>query len=308
MGTTVSLIGAALQQGEGILGAPADWLAVLTPGRVAALALLLLVTFAATRLVRWLAERLAERFRRHRLRLKLVDRLLRLALWLLAVYVAIIGVLQPEQGLLVGLVAGSAVALGLGAQDLIRDLLAGLTMTLERPFQEGDKIRAAGHYGEVLKVGPRATRIRTPGDSRVTVPNSKVVHESVANANTGELDCQVQTELWVSARADLDRARRIAYEAAATSRHVFLGKPVEVHAESALRRGPVVRLTVRAYVQDHRDELRLRTEVTEQATRALAAEGLLPELWEVGPEGPGSAPRPDGPGAGAWGAPGGEDG
>lgn len=308
MGTTVTLIGAALQQGEGGLPAPAEWLEVLTPGRLAGLALVLLATIAVTRLVRWLADRLAERFRRHRLRLKVADRLLRLALWLLAIYVAVAGVLQPEQGLLVGLLAGSAVALGLGAQDLIRDLLAGLTMTLERPFQEGDKIRAGGHYGEVVGVGPRSTRIRTPGDSRVTVPNSQVVHEPVANANTGELDCQVETELWISARADLDRARRIAYEAAATSRHVFLGKPVEVHAEYALHRGPVVRLTVRAYVLDHRDELRLRTEVTEQATRALAAEGLLPELREAGPDGPGAAPRPDGPGAGAWGGPGGGDG
>ncbi len=309
MGTSLSLIGAALQQGEGgVLDTPAAWLEVLTPGRLAALAVLLLATVAVTRLVRWLTGRAAERFTRFRLRLKMADRLLRLALWLAVVYVGIIGVLQPERGLLVGLLAGSAVALGLGAQDLIRDLLAGLTMTLERPFQEGDKIRTADHYGEVVKVGPRATRVLTPGDSQVTVPNSEVVHQSVANANTGELDCQVETVLWVSARADLDRARRIAYEAAATSRHVFLGKPVEVHAESALHRGPVVRLTVRAYVLDHRDELRLRTEVTEQATRALAAEGLLPEFREVGPDGPEAAPRPDGSGAGSWDGPGGDDG
>lgn len=297
MGTSFSLIVAALQEGEGGIPAPAEWLEMLTPDRLIGLALVLLVTVAVTRLVRWLAERLADRFRRYRLRLKLADRLLRLALWLLAAYVAIAGVLRPEQGLLVGLLAGSAVALGLGAQDLIRDLLAGLTMTVERPFQEGDKIRAGGHYGEVVGVGPRSTRIRTPADSQVTVPNSKVVHDGVANANTGELDCQVETELWVSARADLARARRIAYEAAATSRHVFLGKPVEVHAESALHRGPVVRLSVRAYVLDHRDELRLRTEVTEQATRALAAEGLLPEFRDVGPDGP-QAGRGDGPGGG----------
>lgn len=161
-------------------------------------------------------------------------------------------------------------------------------MTLERPFQVGDKIRAGDYYGEVVGVGPRSTRIRTPGDSRVTVPNSDVVHDGVANANSGELDCQVETELWVSARVDLARARRIAYEAAATSRHVFLGKPVEVHAESVFRYGPVVRLTVRAYVLDHREEMRLRTEVTEQANRALAAEGLLPDPPEVRPSAEGA--------------------
>lgn len=283
MRTSLSLIAGLLQEGDGGIPAPAEWLDVLTPGRVAGLALVVLATVVATRLVSWLTGRLAERSRRFRLRLKLADRLIRLALWLLAVYVAVFGVLQPEQGLLVGLLAGSAVALGLGAQELIKDLLAGLTMTLERPFQVGDKIRVDGHYGEVVAVGPRSTRIRTPGDSEVTLPNSDVVHDAVSNANSGELDCQVETELWVSARADLARARQIAYEAAATSRHVFLGKPVEVHADSALRYGPVVRLTVRAYVLDHRDELRLRTEVTEQASRALADEGLLPEPGELGP-------------------------
>lgn len=284
----LSLMGAVLQEGEGGIPAPADWLEVLTPGKLAGLVLLVLVTVAATRLLGWLAERMADRFGRFRLRIKLADRLVRLAAWLVAGYVAVFGVLQPEQGLLVGLLAGSAVALGLGAQDLVKDLVAGLTMTLERPFQVGDKIRAGDYYGEVVGVGPRSTRIRTPGDSRVTVPNSDVVHDGVANANSGELDCQVETELWVSARVDLARARRIAYEAAATSRHVFLGKPVEVHAESVFRYGPVVRLTVRAYVLDHREEMRLRTEVTEQANRALAAEGLLPDPPEVRPSAEGA--------------------
>lgn len=271
------LIGAALQEGDGRAVAPVEWLDVLTPGRVVGLALLLAATVAATRLVSWLAGRAAGRFARFRLRILMADRLVRLGLWLLAGYLALFGILRPDQGLLVGLLAGSAVALGLGAQDLIRDLLAGLTLTLERPFQVGDRIRTEDHYGEVTGMGPRSTRIRTPGDSTVSVPNASVVHAAVANANSGELDCQVETELWVSARGDLARARRIAYEAAATSRHVFLGKPVEVHAASVFRYGPVVRLTVRAYVLDHRDELRLRTEVTEQANRALAAEGLLPE-------------------------------
>ena len=271
------LIGTALQEGGGAPSPPVEWLDVLTPGRLLGLTLLLVAAVAATRLVSWLGDRAAERFGRFRLRILVADRLARLGLWLLAGYLALFGILRPDEGLLVGLLAGSAVALGLGAQDLIRDLLAGLTLTLERPFQVGDKIRTEDHYGEVTGVGPRSTRIRTPGDSAVTVPNASVVHAAVANANSGDLDCQVETELWVSARGDLARARRIAYEAAATSRHVFLGKPVEVHAESAFRYGPVVRLSVRAYVLDHRDELRLRTEVTEEANRALAAEGLLPE-------------------------------
>lgn len=274
------MIVAGLQEGVE-MPAPPDWLEVLTPGNLAALVVLLLATLAATRLVRWGARRAAERFGRFRLRVNLVDRLVRLGLWLLALYAAIFGILQPEEGLLVGLLAGSAVALGLGAQDLVRDLLAGFTMTVERPFEVGDKIRVGDHYGEVLTVGPRSTRIRTPGDSEVTLPNASAVHGSVSNANSGELDCQVETELWVSVRADLDRARRIAYEAAATARHVFLGKPIVVHADAVYRYGPVVRLTVRAYVLDHRDEKVLRTEVTEQANRALAEEGLLPEVREA---------------------------
>lgn len=292
MGTTLTRLAVELaRQGGGTAAAPVDWLQMPTPGRLLGLALLLAATAAVTRLARWLARRAAERFGRHRLPIERADRLVRLAVWMLAAYLAVFGILQPEEGLLagllVGLLAGSVVALALGAHDLVRDLLAGLALTVERPFQEGDKIRAEGHYGEVLSVGPRATRIRTPADSQVSLPNASVVHAAVTNASSGELDCQVETELWVSARGDVARARRIAYEAAATSRHVFLGKPLEVHAEAAFRCGPVVRLTVRAYALDHRDELRLRTEVTEQANRALAEEGLLPDPSEWGLPPPG---------------------
>ena len=45
--------------------------------------------------------------------------------------------------------ASIGLAVGLGAQDLIRNLIAGVLMLFERPFLVGDMIGVGDHYGEV---------------------------------------------------------------------------------------------------------------------------------------------------------------
>ena len=91
------------------------------------------------------------------------------------------------------LAAGAAlgVAIGFAAQDILKNIFGGLVIIADRPFQVGDKIQVAGTYGEVTAIGTRSTRIVTPDDNLVSVPNSQIVDGQVANANAGALDCQV---------------------------------------------------------------------------------------------------------------------
>ena len=168
-------------------------------------------------------------------------------------------------------------ALGFAAQDLLKNVFGGLIVVFDKPFQVGDKILVGGTYGEVVSIGLRSTRIVTADDDLVTVPNSQVVQEQVANANAGQLNCQVVTDLYLPGRVDERRVREIAFDAAVTSKYVFLEKPIEVFIEDQFRTTFVTHVKVRAYVLDPRFEFLLRSDITERARDGFRTAGLVLE-------------------------------
>ena len=78
----------------------------------------------------------------------------------------------------VGLV-GMAVALG--AKDFIANLFAGLTIFLDRMFENGNWIRTPDVDGIVEEIGFRATRIRRFDKALVTIPNARLAGEALIN-------------------------------------------------------------------------------------------------------------------------------
>lgn len=71
--------------------------------------------------------------------------------------------------------------IGLAFQSTLANMLAGLTIHLEKPLKQGDWISAGGHEGHVLDITLRSTRIMTIEHNEVFIPNSKVLSEAVVN-------------------------------------------------------------------------------------------------------------------------------
>lgn len=71
--------------------------------------------------------------------------------------------------------------IGLAFQSTLANMLAGLTIHLEKPLKQGDWISAGGHEGYVLDITLRSTRIKTIENNEVFIPNSKVLSEAVVN-------------------------------------------------------------------------------------------------------------------------------
>ena len=231
----------------------------------------------AIRLLIWVLETLAERSVARRLTFKWLIPITRMLLWAIAAYLIVRTIFQvTAQGLLAAS-AALGVALGFAAQDLLKNVFGGLIVVFDKPFQVGDKISVGGTYGEVVSIGLRSTRIVTADDDLVTVPNSQVVQEQVANANAGQLNCQVVTDLYLPGRVDERRAKEIAFDAAVTSKYVFLDKPIQVFIEDQFRTTFVTHVKVRAYVLDPRFEFLLRSDITERARDGFRVAGLAPE-------------------------------
>ncbi len=242
------------------------------------------------RALAWILETLAERSVRRRLTFKWLIPITRMALWGIAAYLILRTVFRVDAQGLLAASAALGLALGIAAQDLLKNVFGGLIVVFDQPFQVGDKISVGGTYGEVVSIGLRSTRIVTANDNLVTVPNSQVVEEQVANANAGQLNCQVVTDLYLPGRVDERKAREIAFEAAVTCRYVFLNKPIVVLVGDEFRTTFVTRVRVKAYVLDPRFEFLMQSDITERARDGFRGAGLMPEHdWYPMVEAPGAS-------------------
>ena len=73
------------------------------------------------------------------------------------------------------------VLLSLGSSSYIANLLAGLSMTYRGAFREGDRIKVGETVGVVEELKVMITRVRTPKNEIVIIPNSKILNTDVIN-------------------------------------------------------------------------------------------------------------------------------
>ena len=236
----------------------------------------LLITFYAVRATVYVVDRLAERNAQRRLFFKRLVPITRIVFWTISLVFIVRVVFAVDARGLLAAMAAIGVAVGFAAQDIVKNIFGGLVIVFDQPFQVGDKIQVGGSYGEVVSIGLRSTRIVTPDDSLVTVPNAQIVDGQVSNANSGALDCQVVTDLYLPGWVDEAVAKRIAFQATASSRYVHLKKPIVVLVKDEFQDTFVLHLKVKAYVLDTRHEFPFMSEVTERARAEFRRQGLLP--------------------------------
>jgi len=69
----------------------------------------------------------------------------------------------------------AGIAVGLGAQTLVKDWLAGIFVVVENQYNQGDRVRVAGVEGIVEDFSLRRTKLRDPDGTIHTVPNGQIV-------------------------------------------------------------------------------------------------------------------------------------
>jgi small-conductance mechanosensitive channel len=242
--------------------------------KVLAALLVLAAAYLAVRAVTAGLEAIGRRVPRARLFFNNLGPVVRFLVWIVA-SVAIVAVFAPSREALLGMAASVGIALGLGAQDLVKNLIGGLVILTDRPYQLGDRVKIGDAYGEIDHIGLRSTKLTTTDDTRVTIPNSAILSGMAWNANSGALDCQVVTELFVPHDSDPVEVLAVAREAAYSSPYVLLSKPVAIRLEDRFTEQPYLAVRVKAYVYDHRHERAFMTDVTARAKTAFLRRGIL---------------------------------
>jgi small-conductance mechanosensitive channel len=173
-------------------------------------------------------------------------------------------------------VGGLAVALGL--QETLASLFAGIHLILTGNIRVGDFVRLeSGDEGHIEDIGWRATRVRTPADNTVVVPNSRIAQSVVTNYSQPAQEVAVSVSLGVHRTSDLDQVERVTLEVA---REVLASTPGAVRDFA-----PVVRfqaigassidvgVTLRA--SEYGESAFVRHAFIKAITRRFASEGIV---------------------------------
>ena len=99
-------------------------------------------------------------------------------------------------------------AVGFAAQDILANLISGVTLLLDRPFRIGDWIRAEDQEGQVIGLTLRTTRIRTRDNEFVSIPNKEVAGAVVVNLSAGG-PLRLNVLIGVEYKERVDDVRRV---------------------------------------------------------------------------------------------------
>ncbi|MGI8999513.1 MAG: mechanosensitive ion channel family protein [Candidatus Limnocylindria bacterium] len=97
------------------------------------------------------------------------------------------------------------IAVGLGAQTLVRDWLAGIFIVLENQYSQGDVIRVAGVEGVVEDFSLRRTTLRDLDGTIQTVPNGQII----VTSNLTRVWTRLTLEINLPSDTDIARARNL---------------------------------------------------------------------------------------------------
>jgi small conductance mechanosensitive channel len=120
------------------------------------------------------------------------------------------------------LLAGASVAsvvIGLAAQSTLGNLVAGVSITIYKPFRLGDTLQIAAPTGtdigvvEFISLG--YTTLRTPDGRLIIVPNSIAASQVTINLNTTYAPWPITVTIRLSRDAPLDAAQKLALAVAA---------------------------------------------------------------------------------------------
>ncbi len=181
----------------------------------------------------WLAIRLSNRIiHRSKRLLSVSDQGRRHSLFLIVQYllwtIAVVAMLQTVGVQITVVLAGSAallVGLGLGVQQIFRDIMSGIFLLFEGTVEVGDVLQVDNQLGRVVEINLRTSKVETPDGLILIIPNYKFITETVVNwSHHHALPSRFSVTVSVAYGADENRVRDIMLESA-TAHPLVLQEP-----------------------------------------------------------------------------------
>jgi small conductance mechanosensitive channel len=185
----------------------------------------------------------------------------------------VLGLFQINLGPLLAGAGIAGIAVGLGAQSLVRDCIAGFFILLEDQCGVGDEIDTGVVAGTVEALTLRMTQVRSSDGTLWSIANGTITRVGNKNRNWSQGTLDILVGLDVDLDHAMEVAQRAAVEACAAPAvaEVVLREPTILGVERIDVNGTVLRISVRTKPGEQGAVLR---EIRLAVKRVLDAEGI----------------------------------
>ncbi|MGI4832259.1 MAG: mechanosensitive ion channel domain-containing protein [Janthinobacterium lividum] len=164
------------------------------------------------------------------------------------------------------------VGIGLGLQNIINNLVSGVILIFERPFQVGDYIEVKGQTGRVKDIGIRASKLTSQAGSEIILPNGDLLSNHVINWTLSNNHIRTELALALGPDIDLAEARRLIGEEILTNPNTLHKIAPEILLSGITTSG--YDLKVLFWINNIRQEDVLKSELLAGIYQRLTAAGI----------------------------------
>lgn len=236
--------------------------------------LVVVLTWLVARLVRNLVARLLRRVSHSEQVNWLVAQAVYVAVFAAGTFIAL-GILGLDKTV-ASLMAGAGIitlALGFAFQDIASNLLAGIYLSVRRPFRRGHLIKTQDYFGTVNQINLRWTEVYTQQGQLVLIPNKQVFENPIMNYSAlGRR--RIDLNVGVSFAEDLVQAKEVAIRAVEDLPARLSERPIELFYEEIEE--SAISFVIRFWIpfSKQADYLAARSEAIIRIKQAFDAEGI----------------------------------
>lgn len=186
---------------------------VITPFHIIVLVLILIVVRLISRSIEHVIQRRAEKYDLDEGKKFAIIKLIKYFLYVLAI---VLGLESLGFDISI-LLAGSAallVGIGIGLQDLFKDLISGIIILFEGGIKVGDVIEINNLVGLVKEINIRTSKVRTRDGIIIIVPNSSFINVNVINWSNSNKLTRFKVDVGVAYGSDVRLVEKLLVECA----------------------------------------------------------------------------------------------
>lgn len=154
------------------------------------------------------------------------------------IVVCLIGFLGFDTSALVALIASLGLCIGLAVNGALSNVAGGVLIIVTRPFKVDDFVEAQGISGTVAEIRMTNTKIITPDNKVVYVPNGSLANGNIVNYSANDTR-RVDLEFAIDYSSDVEKAKDVIKTVLESDGRVLKDKDIFVrlgeHGESALK-------------------------------------------------------------------------
>lgn len=234
----------------------------------------LIVLFIGTRLVKWILKLMEKSFSKGNLEpivVKFVLSLMKFVLYAL-IAIVIIGILGIPTSSFIAALSAAGLTVGLALQGSLSNFAGGVLILLFKPFKIGDYIKEDTHNNEGVVAGIDLfyTRLQTPDNKCIVVPNGTLANSSLTNF-TEQKKRRVDIKVGISYDSDIKLAKDTLLEVINSYDNVLKEEEITVYVDELAESQVTIGTRVWSATEDY---WTTRWDLLEQYKTALEAKGI----------------------------------